>query len=223
MNKHIIYLLLLLSATTASAQKDAQAKAILDQVSQKYRSFNFIKSDFTFTIDDQQASIKQTRTGTLVAQSKTSKFKLTIYGEGAAKQQIESEIISDGKTQWTYAQKDKEVEINEASHGTDSFNPAQLFTLYTHGYKYLYTGEQKINSTIYQVIDLTPEEEKSFFKIRLMIDKAKKQIFSALIFDKNGSKYSYTLRSFITNLQLPESTFIYDAKAHPGVETVDLR
>lgn len=224
MKKLIIYTLLLFASTAAFAQKDTQAKNILSQVSQKYRSYGFIKSDFTFIVDNQQAGLKQTQSGTLITQSKTNKFKVTLYSLSGIKGDIDQEIISDGKSQWTYLKKDKEVELSDADHSSDAFNPAQLFTIYEHGYKYLFTGEQKLNGTIYQVIDLSPEDDKkTFFKIRLMIDKAQKQIYNALIFDKNGNKYNYTLRSLTTTAQLPDNTFTYDVKAHPGIEVVDLR
>lgn len=223
MKKIIIYIFLTIIAGSAFAQKDVQAKVILNQVSQKYKSFNVIKSDFAFTIDNQQAGVKQTQNGTLITQPKTNKFKVTLYADGA-KADVEQEVISNGKSQWTYLKKDKEVQLSDADNSSDAFNPAQLFTMYEHGYKYLYTGEQRISGKIYQVIDLTPDNDKAqFFKIRLTIDKLKKQIYNALIFDKNGSKYNYTLRSFITSAQIPDNTFAFDTKAHPGVEVVDLR
>ncbi|MDB5031678.1 outer membrane lipoprotein carrier protein LolA [Mucilaginibacter sp.] len=225
MKKLIIYTLIFISATKAFAQKDAQAKIILNQVSQKYKQYAVIKSDFTFTIDAPQASVKQTQNGTLITQSKTNKFKITLFSAAGSKADIEQEIISDGKTQWTYLKKDKEVQVSDADHSSESFSPAQLFTMYEHGYKYIYTGEQRISGKIYQTIDLTPEDDdkKQFFKIRLQIDKVSKQIYTALIFDKNGNKYTYTLRSFIASPQVPDNTFIFDTKAHPGVEVVDLR
>jgi outer membrane lipoprotein-sorting protein len=116
------------------------------------------------------------------------------------------------------------VTINDANTGNDSFNPAQLFTLYQKGYKYLFTGTNKINGKLYQVVDLTPEDSKaSFFKIRLAVDKVSRQIYSATIFDNTGGKYTYTLRGAATATEAPESTFSFDEKAHPGVEKVDLR
>ena len=224
MKKLIIYTLLTLTTAAAFAQKDAQAKIILDQVSQKYRSFNVIKSDFTFTLDNPQQGIKQSRNGTLLSQSKTNKFKVTLYSADGTKPEVEQEIINDGKSQWTYNKKDKEVELSNAGHSSGEFTPAQLFTMYEHGYKYLYTGTQKINGKVYQVIDLSPEDDKKeYFKISLQIDKLKKQIYSALIFDKNGSRYNYTLRSFITTAPVTDNTFTFDAKEHPGIEVVDLR
>src|SRR6187402_3293613 len=188
--KNIIYTFLLLSlTTTAFAQKDAQARAILNPLSQKYRSYAAIKSDFTFTLDNPQASVKVTQSGTLITQPKSNKFKITLYSPGATAD-VEQEIINDGKTQWTYNKDDKEVQVSTADHSANAFNPAELFTIYEHGYKYLYNGDQKIAGKTYQVIDLTAEDAKtSIFKVRLTIDKVKKQIYSALVFDKNGSRY----------------------------------
>lgn len=221
----LLSILTLLSATYSFAQKDASAKAILNKVSEKYRTYDVVKTDFDFTLDNPQAGVKETQSGTLIAKSKTNKFKVTLYSpEASSKGVAEQEIISDGKTQWTYLKKDNEVQVNNADNSGEGLNPAQVFTIYEHGYKYIYTGDKTIAGKVYQEIDLTPEDiSKSFFKVRLLIDKVKKQIYSALIFDKNGNRYTYTLKSFVPNVQVPESTFAFDAKAHKGVEVVDLR
>jgi len=224
MKKLLFYTIFILTATHAFAQKDAQAKVILNQVSQKYRSYPVIKSDFSFTIDNPQANIKETRNGTLITQSKGGKYKVILYTATGAKTDEEQEIISDGKSQWTYLKADKEVQVSDADNSGEGFNPAQLFTMYEHGYKYIYNGDQKIGGKTYQSIDLTPEDDKKpFFKIRLTIDKVKKQIYSALIFDKSGSKYNYTLRSLTPATKVPDNTFTFDTKAHPGVEVVNLK
>jgi len=221
------FLILITNASFAqkSVEKDATAKAILNKVSEKYRMYDVVKTDFDFTLDNPQAGVKETQSGTLIAKSKANKFKVTIYSpETSAKPEIAQEILSDGKTQWTYLKKDNEVQINNVDNSGEGLNPAQVFTIYEHGYKYIYNGETKIGGKIYQEVDLTPEDiKKSFFKVRLEIDKVKKQIYSALIFDKNGNKYTYTLRSFVPNIQVPDNTFSFDPKMHKGVEVVDLR
>lgn len=224
MKKLLIYLLLTgLIINFAFAQKDVDAKKILNQVSAKYRSYNMVKTDFTFTYENPQAGTKDSQTGTLLSRSKSNKFKVTIYN-ATDKSVVDQEIISDGKSQWTYIKKDKEVELNDVDHSSDSFNPAQIFTIYEKGYKYVYNGDEKLDGKLCQVIDLTPEDaNKPFFKVRLSIDKIKKQIYSAMIFDKNGNRYIYTIRSFTPNVSVPESTFTFDKKDHPGVELVDLR
>jgi outer membrane lipoprotein-sorting protein len=223
MKKVTLYIVLLLTATHTFAQQDAKAKAILSQLSAKFKAYNVVKTDFTFTLDNPQANTKQTQSGTVLANAKTGKFKVLLFNP-ANKTTVEQEIISDGKTQWTYLKADKEVQINNAGKGDDELNPAKLFTIYEHGYKYAYTGDQRFNGKLCQVIDLSPEDAgKNFFKIRLSIDKVKKQLYSATIFDKGGSHYTYVLNSITPNIKVNQSEFTYDKKAHPGVEVVDLR
>jgi len=224
MKRILIFSILSFTSLATFAQKDAAAKAILNKVSEKYKSYDLVKTDFDFTLENQQAGIKETRYGTLIAKSKANKFNVTIYSaESTAKPEVEQQIISDGKTQWTYLKKDNEVQINNVDVSGSGLNPAQIFTIYEHGYKYLYNGVVKIGGKTYDEIDLTPEEEKSFFKVRLEIDKVKKQIYSALIFDKNGNRYTYKLTSLVPNIPVPDNTFTFDPKMHKGVEVVDLR
>src|SRR4051812_18422579 len=98
MKKLIIYSLFLLAGISpALAQKDAQAKVILNQVSQKYRSYDVVKTDFEFTLNNQQAGVKDTQTGSLIARSKANKFKISLFSaDKGAKPAVAQEIISDG-------------------------------------------------------------------------------------------------------------------------------
>ncbi len=222
MKNIILYTLLFLTVTTpAFAQKDADARAILNPISKQYRSYNAIKSDFTLLVTIGQGGGSSTQTGTIITQPKANKFKMALNSPTG---KVEQEIISDGKTQWVYNQADKEVQVNNVGKSTESFNPADIFTIYEKGYKYLFTGTKKIGGKIYHEIELTAENANTnFFKIKLQVDKAKKQIYSAQIFDKNGNRYTYTIKNFVPNPPVTAATFTYDAKAHPGVEVVDLR
>ena len=214
MKKLLLSLLILSGVNTGIyAQTDAKAKAILAEVSKKYKSYNGVKSEFTFILESPQNKAKETQQGTLF--TKGNKYKVVM---------TDQDMISDGKTQWTYLKKDKEVQVSAVDNNAEAMNPAKLFTLYETGFKYLYTGDQKTGAKVYQMIDLSPNDtNKSYFKIRLGIDKVAKQIATMLIFDKNGNKYTYLVKTFTPNAQLPEATFSFDAKKYPGVEVVDLR
>jgi outer membrane lipoprotein-sorting protein len=224
MRQYIIYTLLLLSTTTAAiAQKDEQAKSILNEVSRKYKTYDVIKTNFVYTLESAQANVKETQTGTLIAKAKTNKFKVTLYTKGKSPA-VAQELISDGKEQWTYLKKDNEVQVNNVASNDEAMNPAHIFTIYEKGFKYVYSGEEKAGGVTCQVIDMTPTDaKKSIFKVRLFVDKAKKQIYSALIFDKNGNKYTYTMQTFLPNFKTTDAVFAFDVKSHPGVEVVDLR
>jgi outer membrane lipoprotein-sorting protein len=215
--KKIVLSLLIITAGlyTAQAQTDAKAKAILAEVSKKYRSYDIVKTDFTFTLENQQAKVKETQQGTLIVKANANKYKVLMTNQ---------DLISDGKSQWTYLKNDKEVQVTNVDNSGDAINPAKIFTVYERGFKYQYTGERKAGTKVYQMIDLAPTDaKKPFYKIRLSIDKAAKQIANVLIFDKNGNKYTYDVKTFASNVKLPESTFAFDSKKYPGVEVVDLR
>lgn len=215
--KKIIFgaFLFVISAIGATAQTDAAAKAILAQVSKKYKAYDVVKTDFTFTIENPDAKIKESQPGTLYVKPKANKYKVVLK---------EQELISDGKSQWTWLKEDKEVQLSEVDNSADAFNPAKIFTIHEKGFKYLHTGDSKVGSKTYHNIDLTPMDgNHSFFKVRLRIDKATKLINNAVIFDKNGNRYTYAIKTFTPNVKVGDAFFTFDAKKHPGVEVVDLR
>jgi outer membrane lipoprotein-sorting protein len=216
MKKFVLSALIVVgSVGSIMAQTDAKAKAILAEVSKKYKSYDVIKTDFTFTLDNPQAKIKETQVGTLYAKSKANKYKVVLKAQ---------ELISDGKNQWTYLKADKEVQLSAVDNSPNALNPAQLFTIYEKGFKYIYTGDAKVNNRSVQLIELTPlDSKRNFFKVKLNIDKISKQISNAVIYEKNGNRYTYAIRTFTPNVKVPESTFAFDSKKYPGVEVVDLR
>ena len=211
----IVVFVFLGSGMNLMAQSEAKAKAILAEVSKKYRNYDVIKTEFSYTLENPQAKIKETQAGILFAKSKVNKYKIILKGQ---------ELISDGKNQWTYLKADKEVQLSEVDNSSDGLNPAKIFTIYEKGFKSLYTNDTKVNGRFVHNIDLTPTDGKrTFFKVKLQIDKLNKQITNAVIFDKNGNRYTYTIKTFTPNIKVPESTFAFDAKLYPGVEVVDLR
>lgn len=203
------------SGLSVMAQSEVKAKAILAEVSKKYRSYDAIKTEFTYTLENPQAKIRETQAGTLFVRSKVNKYKVILKGQ---------ELISDGKNQWMYLKADKEVQLSEVDNSADALNPAKIFTIYEKGFKSVYTNDSQLSGKTFHNIELSPlDSKRSFFKVKLQIDKVSKQIMNAVIFDKNGNRYTYTIKTFNPNIKVPESTFAFDAKLYPGVELVDLR
>jgi outer membrane lipoprotein-sorting protein len=149
------------------AQNDKKATAILDEVSTKTKLFKTIKIDFTYAMDNAKEKIHDKFKGTLL--SKGDKYKLTAAGQ---------DVISDGKTMWTYLKEAKEVQINNAGEDDDSFTPTKLLSGYGKDYKSKFI-EEKGND---QVIELYPlKKGKTFTKVQLNIYKSKKQISKFVI------------------------------------------
>ena len=90
MKKHFSLLLLSALALPAAAQQDAKAGKILDQMSAKYQALKAFQANFTQTLENPGAKVKQKLSGDIVVSGQ--KFRLKISGQ---------EIINDGKTTWT--------------------------------------------------------------------------------------------------------------------------
>lgn len=205
--------ILLFTAGSAWAQTDARAQEILKGVSAKYKSFSSLEADFTLTLDNPTENIKDTQKGKVAL--KGNKYWVEIGGQT---------IVSDGKTVWTYLKDANEVQITEATNDKDAITPTNIFTVYERGFKSRFVEEKTINGKVIQIIELVPEDaKKPFFKVQLNIDKAKKMIQSAKLFDKNGNHYIYTLDNITPNAVASENIFTFNTSKYPKIEVVDLR
>ena len=111
----------------------------------------------------------------------------------------EQEIITDGKTQWTYLKDSKEVNITDYEPDAGDITPNKIYSIYEKDYKYAFVEDVVESGKTYEIIDLTPKNLNSqFFKIRLKVVKDSKSIKSWEIFEKNNSRYLYTIRHFAT-------------------------
>ena len=208
--KNILLIALLLAFSVSGiAQNDKKATAILDEVSVKTKSYKTIKIDFTYAMDNAKEKIHDKFKGTLV--SKGDKYKLTAAGQ---------DVISDGKTIWTYLKDANEVQINNVGDDDDSFTPTKMLSGYTKDFKSKFI-EEKGND---QIIELYPlQKGKTFTKVRLTIDKAKKQISKFVIYDRSGSTFSYIVDKFVADQPIADNVFSFNKAEHPGVDVNDMR
>ena len=164
-------------------------------------------------MENKSANIDESREGTIII--KGNKYKIDMGAQ---------QIFCDGETLWTYLVDDEEVMINSVEEGEDSFSPKDLLSSYTKNYNSNFIKERKKNDIIVQVVVLKPITEKTYSKVKLLIDKEKKQLISSTIFDKNGSKYIYQIKKFESNIDnINDADFIFDPKKYPDVEINDMR
>jgi outer membrane lipoprotein carrier protein len=188
---------------------DKKATAILDEISAKTKSFKTLRIEFSYTMENIKEKVKDNFNGTLL--SKGDKYKLSIAGQ---------DVISDGKTSWTYLKDAKEVQINDVGTDDESFTPTKMLTSYNASYNSKFIEEKNNN----QVIELTPKKKgKSLIKVRLTIDKLKKQVSSFVMYDKSGNTFTYTVNKFISDPPLADKEFVFNKADHPGIEIVDMR
>jgi outer membrane lipoprotein-sorting protein len=210
--KKLLVLLLVFNSFQLFSQVDTKAKSILDKTSEKTRSYQSISATFEFTMQNDEAGLKETTNGTLILQKE--KYKLSFNG---------IDIYSDGKTQTTYMSAAQEANITEAGSDEESINPATIFTIYEKGYKNTYLGEFTNGQKKTYKIELTPTETKEFSRLIIEIDQATYQILNAKMFGKEGNIYIIKVLTMVTNKTYDPSTFVFDTKKNPKVEVIDMR
>ena len=101
--------------------------------------------------------------------------------------------------------------------------------MYKEGYKYILKGTTTINGVACNEIDLdpdlSPEEHKrnQIFKIRIHLNKSNNRIVRWEIFQKNGDRYTITLKSFDSSYAAKDTDFVFDQKKYPGILVEDWR
>lgn len=209
MKRLSIFTLLIAITAGCFAQNDTKATTILNEVSAKTKAYKTVTIEFTYSMENKKENIHDKFTGTL--RSKGDKYRLSVARQ---------EVICDGKTVWTFLKDANEVQINNAGNDDDSFTPTKLLSNYSKEYKSKFI-EEKGNT---QVIELYPlAKGKSFTKVRLSIDKTKKQIQQFVIHDKGGSVFTYLVNKFITDQPINDKEFSFNKADYPKVTIDDMR
>jgi Outer membrane lipoprotein-sorting protein len=218
--KNLLFSILLLTGFTSFAQpkgmgkNDTDAKKILDGVSAKFKSFKTVTAKFNLKIENAAGKVQGTKSG--VVNLKGTKYRINVTGQ---------EIYSDGNTTWTYDKASNEVQINKVERSSTTITPQKMFTnFYDKDFLYKTNPDVKVAGKTMQEVELTPiDKSKPFFKVLVDIDKATQTIRQTKVFEKNGNRYTYSVASMITNTNLPDALFVFDAKRYPKVEVIDLR
>ena len=191
----------------AQNKQDPAAKKLLDQLSEKTKSYKNLYIDFKLSFDNDEENIHQVNEGNLLTQHEM--YILNILGR---------KIISDGKTIWTILTEDEEVQISDVSED-DEMNFTRMLTIYEKGFDYQ-MGE-KVDRT--QNIKLFPQDKESaVHQILLTIDLDKMQIVSLVEMGKNGTNTSYTINNFRSDFD-KETQFSFNESEYPDFDVIDMR
>jgi outer membrane lipoprotein carrier protein len=198
----------------AQASNDPAAKKVLDDVSDKFKTFKTVKSTFTFKTESAAGKTLSSKNGTVLI--KGSKYKVIIIGQ---------EIFCDGTNVWTYDKAANEVVITKFDNNSSSLTPQKMFTnFYDKDFLYKLNGEKKVGTKTMLEIELTPtDKSKSYHKVYLSVDKTAKTITSTKVLEKDGKKYSIVVNTFTPNSSIDDKQFVFDEKKYPGVEVIDNR
>lgn len=206
MNKFLSIALLFFISLNANAQ-DKNAKALLDDVTAKIKSYSNIVIDFKYSLNNAKENINQDSKGNVTLEG--NKYVLNFMG--ATK-------IYDGKKSYTISPEDEEVTVSSVNDKDDkSITPAKMLTFFNSGYKYVWDIPQNIKGRKIQYIKLIPNNSKDQRKeILLGIDVQTKNIYNLIEVGKNGTKTTLTVNSFKTNQPISKNQFTFVASKYPN-------
>jgi len=198
--KKFTYILILLFSFNVIAQ-DNNAKALLNDVSRKIKSYDNISIDFKYTLENNSENIKQETRGDVVLQG--DKYKLNILGITR---------LYDGEKLYNISPEDEEVTIStEYSVDENNITPNKMLSFYEEGYTYKMDIVQNIKGRKIQYVKLTPIDSNSEIKhVLLGIDIQTKHIYNLIEIGKNDTKTILIVNSFKTNEPLSKTLFTFD-------------
>jgi outer membrane lipoprotein-sorting protein len=213
MKKNVFIWMFVMVVQSVFAQYDPKAKAILDEMSAKFKTYTSYKATFTYSLKNANANLNESASGDILVKGNKYRLKLP-----------KQEVINNGTTVWTYMADANEVNISTYDPTDDDVTPSKIYTMYKTGYKYSYIGDRTEAGKVYQMIELVPEDRKNrFFKIKIEIGKTDKMIKSWTLYEKNGNIYTYKVNTFTPNAPADDTQFTFDKTKYKGVEIIDLR
>lgn len=183
-----------------TAQNSEKAKALLDDVYNKVKSYDNIHVDFKYVLNNAEAGINQETRGDVTLQG--DKYIGNFFG---------ATQLYDGSKVYTIVPENEEVTIEDKSDDTDALTPTKMLTFYREGHNYEMDILQNVNGRKIQFVKLTPIDTHSEIKnILLGIDAETKHIYKVIETGKNGTMTTITVNTFKTNQPLSKTLFTFD-------------
>ena len=203
--RNIIACLCLLFATQAvTAQNNAEALVRL--MVNQMKSHKNVELDYKYQVSTEGLS------------TEAQQGKAWLQGEAYKVEMVEQQMISDGKTIWTYLVDDEEVMVSNASEGEDN-TPLKLLTSLDENYAATLTGmDAQGNATI----ELA-NPKGQYRRITLRANPNKLAIKSMDVYMEDGTKLIVTVDEMKFDQELDDKFFTFDTKKHPKVDVIDMR
>lgn len=212
--KNLLQIALVFLITFSAQAQDKRAKALLDEVTNKVKSYNNIVIDFKYSLNNAKENINQDSKGNVTMQG--NKYVLNFMGVTK---------IFDGQKNYTIVPEDEEITISKHDDNDDNaITPSKMLTFFNSGYKYTMDIAQNVQGRKIQYIKLVPISSKDDRKeILLGIDSQTKNIYNLIEVGKNGTKTTLTVNSFKTNQPLSKNQFTFTESKYPNyyINTID--
>ena len=198
-----LVLLLATQAVTAQNSADVLIRMMIDGI----KSHKNVEMTFDYQISPDGKNLSDAQKG-----------HAWLQGEAYKVEMVEQQMISDGKTIWTYLVDDEEVMVSNASEGEDN-TPLKLLTSLDESYAATLTG---MDTQGIATIELA-NPKGQYKRVTLRLDAKKTALKSADIYAEDGSKLVVTVGEMKYDQDLGDRFFTFDEKKYPKVDVIDMR
>jgi len=192
---------------STQAQDAQKAKALLDEVSAKIKSYDNITIEFKYALNNPKENINQESKGNVTL--KGNLYHLNFMGVTK---------IFDGKKVYTIVPEDEEISISKFDDSDkDAVTPNKMLTFFNSGFKYSWDIVQNVKGRKIQYVKLVPISSKDQRKeVLIGIDVQTKHIYNLIEIGKNGTRTTLTVNSFKTDQPLSKNHFTFTESKYPN-------
>lgn len=206
-NKLLLCMCMLAFALPAWTQQP-DAKGILDRTAETFKAAGGVR--IAFTVQASEGS------STGIIRLKGDKFLLETDG-----------VITwfDGHTQWSYLVSSDEVNVSEpTAEELQGINPYALLSLYKQDYNLkLGKVDNPRFSSLYKVVLTAMKRKQDLQCIILYVTKDTYRPERVSMVQRGGDTVVIIVDSYQAGEDYPDTLFVFDRKAHPTAELIDLR
>ena len=201
-------LLAFLPFSSVSAQKDAQAKTILDQIGAKVKAAKGIVVNIEL--------ISKNSSGKALG---TKIINLKMKGEKYLLQQGATEVLCDGSIIYNFDGVNT-ISKSNLAESDQTLSPQKLLSgSYDKDFNYSLLSQ---NNNLATIVMLPIDKRKNFQKVTLVIDKLKSALSSATILDKSNNITFVKVQSINFGVVLVDKLFLFNRAKYPkNVEIFD--
>jgi outer membrane lipoprotein-sorting protein len=206
--KQLLILAAALSFSNVQAQKDPQAKALLDQMGAKVKQAKGILVNIQL--------ISKNNTGKALG---TKIINLKMKGDKYLLQQGAMEIVCDGATIYNFDGVSS-ISKSTVAESDQTLSPQKLLSgNYDKDFNFKLLSQDGAKATI----ELSPiDKRKNFQKVTLILDKVKSALSSATILDKSNNITDVKVVSINYAASLQDKLFQFNRAKYPkNVEIFD--
>lgn len=171
---------------------------IIQASESKFNSLSDIGANVTYTLSNPSLPKPVVKTGTITL--KKAKYKVVFPDE---------EMYCNGIYVWLYIKEDGETTKTDFDP-EESISADKIFDIYKTESKSKYEG---LEGTRHHITVFASDEGDDIWKTEVWIGETSNLIEKAVLWARNGSKYSYEMSSIKVNQGVTDAVFTYDEAA----------